>query len=97
MHEMVQRVNPLKSDALTADAVYVGVDIICWQPKKLGTTRHLRIVNGPYHDDDGTMVVDVRDKSGKEWTEETDTVGLTGNRYTGEWSTIAIPDDEFDD
>jgi hypothetical protein len=98
MYGIAPRFNPLKNDALTASLVEAGDKIICWQPHKPETTRHLTIVSGPSHDDDGTLVVVVRDKyTGEESTEQTDTVGLTGNRSSGEWTVIAIPDDEFDD
>ena len=87
------RTNPLKSDALTADTVAVGNHIIVWIPDVAGSTKFYQVLNGPYTDDDGTMVIDVRDAESKEYTLPTSEAGLTGGRYDGEWTHIAIIDD----
>lgn len=86
--------NPLNRDALTAADVSCGDQIICWQPGKSESTQHLTIVHGPHTDDDDNMVVVVRHKDGHETTELTSSVGLSGERYSGEWSHIAVHNEE---
>ena len=86
--------NPLKADALTGDAIKVGTQIKYWQPGKPNSVHRVTVTSPPYVSDDGDMVVDVRHPDGRESVELTSTIGLTGDRYTGEWTAIAIPDDE---
>lgn len=88
------RVNPLHTEALTADDVHDGDHLLVWMPGDQTTTRRYTVIGGWYHDDDGTMVIDVRDEAdGKIHTFATSEVGLTCDRYSGEWTRIAIRDE----
>ena len=90
-----KRINPLDKDALTCDAVKPGDHIICWRPGVANSVRRFTILNGPYNDDDSTMVVDVKDKASNDvWTLPTSEVGLTGQRYDGRWTHIARYDED---
>lgn len=89
-----KRVNPLHRGALTTDEITTGERIVCWKPGDHASTRHLVVLNTPYTDEGGTLVVDVRHEDGRETSEPTSELGLTGNRYTGEWTVIAIRDEE---
>ncbi len=87
--------NPLHRGALTGDDVAPGDKIICWMPGQNASTRHLTIVCSPYQDEDDNWVVDVRHTDGRQTTELIYNVGLGADRYSGEWSYIAIADEEI--
>lgn len=87
------KVNPLKHDALTTDTISSGDRIRCWTPNKPETVRNLVVLNDPYTDGDGDQVVEVRHLDGRETVELASDLGLSGYRYSGEWTAIAIIDD----
>lgn len=88
------RINPLDIDALTSDSVKAGDRIICWRPGVPESTRRLTFVNGPYNDDEDSMVVDVVfEGETQPRTVLTSEVGLTGQRYDGTWTHIARYDE----
>jgi hypothetical protein len=91
---MPTRVNPLREDALTIDTIRSGDRIVSWELGWENGVKHLTIMGEAYADGDGNMVVDVRHPDGCVTTELTSTVGLTGQRYTGQWTAIAIRDQE---
>lgn len=91
-----KRVNPLNLNALTADDVTSGDRIICWQPGVSDSTRHLRLASSVYTDDEGYMILDVEDGNGCVTTEFTSAVGLTCDAHSGQWTVIAIPNEEVD-
>lgn len=93
----VGRVNSLKNDAVTADTVKKGDKLICWIPGNSGSTRHVTIAGGPYVSDEDDLVVDVTHADGHTSTELTSTLGLTPDRYSGNWAAIAIFDEEDGD
>ncbi len=90
-----KKVNPLHRGALTLEDVNAGDNIICWKPGDSNTTRRMTIVSSPCQDEDDTWVVDVSDIDGRVRTVPTSEVGLSGERYTGEWTLIAIRDEEI--
>jgi hypothetical protein len=87
------RVNPLHVEALTADDVQHGDRLLVWKPGEPTSTRHYTALGGWYPDDEDTMVIDVRDEDGTEHTFATSEIGLTGDRYSGVWTHIAIRDE----
>lgn len=88
------RVNPLRHDALTADNVQMGDKIAYWELGWDNPVKHVTVLEVPYIDSDGDMVVDLRHPDGDETTELASTIGLTGDRYDGHWGAIAIRDDQ---
>lgn len=87
------RTNPLKADALTADTVTPGDRIVVWRPLTPGSARRYTVLGSPHTDDDGTMVIHLRNESDADVTISTSEAGLTGSRYDGKWSHIAVIDD----
>lgn len=86
------RVNPLRHDALTADNIQRGDKITYWTLGWDNPVKHATILETPYIDNDGDMVVDLLHPDGDETTELTSAIGLTGDRYDGRWSAIATRD-----
>ncbi len=91
-------VNPLKEDALTMSTVRWGDRIICWKPGEPSSRRNWTIRSEvyPQENDGGTLVVTVENNDGYSITLPADQIGLCGNRFTGEWSVIAILNEEAD-
>lgn len=89
----LQRVNPLKHDALTVDTVKVDDKIIYWIPGNPTSVHRVTIECGPYTNDDGDYVVDVIHRDGHRSTELTSTLGLSGDRYHGGWTAAAELDE----
>lgn len=91
------RINPLKNDALTADTVVADQRIIVWKPGDEASTRRYTVLTTPYTDDEQDMVVEVRSEDGRELVLLTSEAGLTGGRFDGAWTHIAIENDQEDD
>lgn len=89
-------VNPLRADALTAGTIRAGDHIRCWDPQHQGSERRLTVLSSPYLDDDDDLVVKVCYEDGREDTVLTSSIGLTGYRFDGSWSVIAIRDEQTD-
>lgn len=89
-----RRINPLKQDALTSDTIKPGEEIKYWEPGNPSSVHRVTILCLPYITEEGDMAVDVRHRDGHESVELTSAIGLTGDRFTGLWSAIAIPNDE---
>ena len=88
--------NPLHEDGLTADTVRAGNRIICWRPGEPSSrTLRVTVLAGPYIDDDGDQVIEVRHPDGHVSTVLTSEAGLSGDRFTGEWRAIAILNEEI--
>lgn len=86
------KVNTRKSDAVTISTVHLDDHLIVWWPGQQGSRMEVTITSPAYTDEDGTMVIDgIVD--GHERQFSTSELGLTGDRYTGEWVAIAIHDD----
>lgn len=84
------RVNPLDRGALTADDVNAGDQFYCWKPGASGSRRDFEAITRWYSDEDGTMVINLRDlATGEAIIVSTSEVGLTGDRHSGEWTYIA--------
>ena len=85
------RVNPLLQSALTLETIRVGMPIIVRTPPPNSRDEQtVTILSDPYHNDEGDLVVDVRHDDGHETTELTSELGLTGDRFSGEWYKVAI-------
>ena len=91
--ETTPRVNPLKDDAVTADTVQMGDHLIVWRPGDPDSRIEVTITSEVYYDDDSTMIIDAT-QAGRESTFSTSELGLTANRHTGQWTRIAIINEE---
>lgn len=89
-----QWINPHKADAVTASTVEQGDHLIVWSPGIAGSREEITILSSVCWDNDGTMVVDAI-VGGHRGQYPTSRLGLTGDRYTGEWNHIAILNEEF--
>lgn len=84
------RVNPHREDALTADTVRTGMYFACWHVDGTGPAKYYTAVSTPFHDDNGYMVIQVRDRHGRTLDLSTGDLGLTACPHNGEWIAIAI-------
>lgn len=83
------RTNPIDPLAITMDDVGEG-SIVSYRP--VGGSqpaRQVTLLSTAYIDDDGDYVFDVRHPDEHESVMLSSTLGLTCNRYTGEWTAIA--------
>ena len=86
--------NPLHEDGLTADTVRTGDQIVVYVPRTATSAHRYKVINTPYIDDDGDMVVVLLDENGEERILLTSEAGLSGGRYDGVWTHVALIDTE---
>lgn len=91
----MSRVNPLHSEGLTVDSVKADDNIVVYVPQTPSSSIRYCVLNEPYTDNDGDMVVDLRRQdTGEEFTLLTCEAGLTGGRYDGIWTHVAVIDED---
>lgn len=86
--------NPLHPDGLTSDTVKTGQQIVVYVPHTPQSARRYKVLNTPYLDDDGDMVVDLLSEDKGEHVLLTSEAGLSGGRYDGIWTHVALTDEE---
>lgn len=84
------RVNPHREDGLTADTIHPGMHFACWQVDGTRPSSYYTAVSTPFHDDNGYMVIQVRDFQGRTLDLSTGELGLTACPHNGEWIAVAI-------
>lgn len=82
--------NPLHEDGLTADTIKTGDRIVVYVPRTMESARRYTVINTPFIDDDDDLVVTVRTEDGKEYDMLTSEAGLSGGRYDGIWTHVAV-------
>lgn len=87
--------NPLHDGALTADTVEVGQRIVVYVPGLPDSARRYKVLSTSYVDDDGDRVIALGDKNGDEKVFLTSEAGLSGGRYDGIWTHVAVEEDEL--
>ncbi len=88
------RTNPLHEDGLTSDTIKSGDRIVVYVPRTQSSARRYKVVNVPYIDTDGDLVVGLIDEDGEEQVLLTSEAGLSGGRYDGVWTHVALIDEE---
>lgn len=83
-------VNPHREDALTAGTIRTSMHFACWQVNGTGPAKYYTAVSSPFQDDEGYMVIQVKDHQGRTFDMSTGELGLTPNPHSGEWIAIAI-------
>lgn len=88
----MSRTNPLHEAGLTADTVKAGDRIVVYVPQTPTSAKRYTVVNTPFIDDDDDQVVTLRTEQGEEYDFLTSEAGLSGGRYDGIWTHVALID-----
>lgn len=86
--------NPLLESSLTTETVKVGDRIVVYVPNTPSSANRYKVLNEPYIDDDADLVVEVQTEDGREVTMLTSEAGLSGGRYDGIWTHVALIDED---
>jgi hypothetical protein len=86
--------NPLHEQALTTESVKSGDRIVVYVPHTPSSANRYKVLNEPYVDDDGDLVVELQKTNGQEVTLLTSEAGLSGGRYDGIWTHVALIEEE---
>lgn len=88
------KTNPLHEDGLTSDTIKSGDRIVVYVPHTPSSARHYKVLNVPYIDKDDDLVIGLLGDDGCEHVLLTSEAGLSGGRYDGVWTHVALIDDE---
>jgi len=77
------------------DTIERGQKLVVYRPGDWSSVRRYTVgYPSAYHDDDGTMMIDLIGADGKPHAMPTSEAGLTCERYSGDWLFVAIPDEQ---